>query len=393
MPRQTILISGAGIAGPTLAHFLLKRGFTPVLIDRAPGFRDGGYIIDFWGLGFDVAERMGILPELRSNGYLMNRVEFVTASGKRRSALGGGLFERSLHGRFLSIPRGGLARAVYRTIENDVETIFGDSIAGIVQHPDRVGVTFEHGPPRAFDLVIGADGLHSVVRSILFGPTPKFERYLGFYAASFLTKGYPRRDEHTYLSYAAPGRQISRYALRDDRSAFLFVFESREKIYPPDLVTQKQILRQTFSREPWVEWPEIEARLEAVNELYFDAVSQIALPSWSLGRVALVGDAAFCPSLLAGEGSVLAMAGAYILAGELDRAEGDFARAFTSYERGFRPFIERKQKSARAFASSFAPKTSFGLFVRDQVLKLCAIPAVGNFLMRRFVADRFVLLE
>lgn len=393
MPRQTILISGAGIAGPALAHFLLKRGFTPVLIDRAPRFREGGYVIDFWGVGYDVAERMGILPELRRTGYVMNRVEFVRADGKRRSAFGGGLLERALHNRFLSLPRGDLARAIYRTIENDVETIFGDSIAGIAQHPDRVEVTFERGVPRTFDLVVGADGLHSAVRSIMFGPTAKFERYLGFYAASFLTHGYPRRDEQTYLSYAAPGRQISRYALREDRTAFLCVFESRERIPSADLAAQKRILRQTFSRDPWVEWPEIETRLAAADELYFDAVSQIVLPSWSLGRAALVGDAAFCPSLLSGEGAALAMAGAYILAGELGRAPGDHARAFAAYERAFRPFMEGKQKSARAFASSFTPKTSFGLFVRDQVLKLGAIPAVGNLLMRQFVTDRFLLPE
>ncbi len=389
----TILISGAGIAGPALAHFLLKRGFTPVLIDRAPRFREGGYVIDFWGVGYDVAERMGILPELRRTGYVMNRVEFVAADGKRRSGFGGGLLERALHGRFLSLPRGDLARAIYRTIENEVETIFGDSITGIAQHPDRVDVTFERGLPRTFDLVMGADGLHSAVRSILLGPTEKFERYLGFYAASFLTLGYPRRDEQTYLSYAAPGRQISRYALREDRTAFLCVFTSRERIPSADLAAQKQILRKTFSREPWIEWPDIEPRLAAVDELYFDAVSQIALPSWSLGRAALLGDAAFCPSLLSGEGAGLAMAGAYILAGELGRAQGDHARAFAAYESAFRPFIDGKQKSARAFASSFTPKTSFGLFVRDQVLKLGAIPAVGNLLMRQFVTDRFMLPE
>ena len=245
--------------------------------------------------------------------------------------------------------------------------------------------------PRAFDLAIGADGLHSRVREERFGPREPLERYLGYYAASFSTAGYPKRDEHTYLSYAAPGRQISRYALREGRSAFLFVFKSRQKILAQDLAAQKKILRQTFSGETWIEWPEIARRLEACDELYFDAVSQIELPAWSRGRTALVGDAAYCPSLLAGEGSAFAMAGAYILARELDSAGGDHARAFSNYERRFRPFIERKQKSARAFASSFAPETSFGLFVRDQVLRLSGIPAIGDFLMGRFVADRFLL--
>ncbi len=393
MSRQTILISGAGIAGTTLAYWLLKRGFEPVLIERAPRFREGGYIIDFWSVGFDVAERMGLIPELRKVGYFIDRVEFVAADGGKRSAIGGNVLARALGERFLSILRGDLAHAIYRTIEDHVETIFGDSITAIHQDARSVEVTFERGQPRVFDLIVGADGLRSAVRAALFGAHRQFDRYLGYYAASFVTPRYPRRDEHTYLSYAAPGRQISRYALREDHSAFLFVFRSPHRIpeLARDTAAQKQILRQIFSRDPWIEWPEIQKRLDACDDLYFDAVSQIVLPAWSQGRTVLLGDAAYCPSLLAGEGTAFAMAGAYILAWELDRAGAGHAGAFAAYERSFRPFLERKQKSARAFASSFAPKTSFGLWVRDQVLRLSAIPVMGDYLMRRFLADRFVL--
>jgi len=393
MSRQTILVSGAGIAGPTLGYWLLRRGFTPVLIERAPRFREGGYIIDFWAAGFDVAERMGLIPSLRQVGYNFNRIEFVAKDGKRRSAIGGNSFKRVLGDRFFSIHRGDLAHAIYRSIEGDIDTIFGNSIVGIRQDADCAQVTFAHGVPRAFDLVIGADGLHSVVRSVVFGPQENFESYLGYYAASFIASGYPKRNEHTYLSYAAPSRQISRYGLRDDRTAFLFVFASRHPLpaMTHDMTAQKQLLCQTFSRDPWNEWREIERRLEACEDLYFDAVSQIVLPCWSQGRVALVGDAAYCPSLLAGEGAAFAMAGAYILAGELERAPGDYAQAFANYERRFRPFVEGKQKSARAFASSFAPKSPLGLFLRHQVLRLSAIPAVADWIMRRIVTDSFVL--
>jgi 2-polyprenyl-6-methoxyphenol hydroxylase-like FAD-dependent oxidoreductase len=387
------LISGAGIGGPTLAYWLLKCGFAPILVERAPHFREGGYIIDFWSVGFDVAERMGLIPVLREAGYSINRLVFVTAEGKPRSALGRKVLRRALGDRFLSIRRGDLAKAIYRTIERDVETIFGDSIVEIKQGPKGVEIRFERSPPRAVDLVVGADGLNSAVRTAVFGPREKFERYLGYYAASFITSGYPKRDEHTYLSYAAPGRQISRYALREDRTAFFFVFESQRQIPDSahDMMIQKQILRDRFSSEPWIEWPEIERRLKASDDLYFDAVSQITLPCWSQERTVLVGDAAYSPSLLAGEGAAFAMAGAHILAGELERARGDYVRAFLEYERCFRPFIERKQKSARGFASSFAPRSPLGLFVRDQVIRLTAIPVVGDFLMHRFFADRFVL--
>ncbi len=393
MSRPTILISGAGIAGTTLAYWLLKRGFTPVLIERAPRFRAGGYMIDFWGMGFDVAERMGLIPALRNAGYRIDRVEFVAGDGRLRSTIGGNAFQRTLGDRFFSLPRGDLAEAIYRALGTGVETIFGDSVAAMEQGADGVEVSLARGGLRTFDLVVGADGLQSGVRAALFGPREKFERYLGYYAASFVTRGYPQRDEHAYVSYAAPGRQISRYALREDLSAFLFVFASDERVagLTRDTGAQREILQRIFSREPWIEWPEIERHLEGCEDLYFDSVSQIAAPCWSDGRTVLVGDAAYCPSLLAGEGSSFAMAGAYILAGEIERAGSDYASAFAAYERSFRPFIERKQKSAKAFASSFAPKTAFGLFVRDQVLRLSAIPAVGDFLMRRFVEDRFPL--
>jgi len=393
MLRKTILISGAGIAGPTLAYWLLRAGFTPVLVERAPEFREGGYIIDFWGVGFDVAERMGLIPELRETGYMIDRMEFLSAGGKTRSAIGGNVLRRALGDRFLSIQRGDLARAIYHTVEREMETTFGDGITEIRDVEDGVEVNFERSPSRVFDLVVGADGLHSAVRGLLPMAHEPAEQYMGYYSASFLTSGYERRTEHTYLSYAAPGRQISRYALRGNRTAFFFVFESANKIPKTvrDVTAQKQILQEKFSVKPWREWPEIESRLETCEDLYFDSVSQITLPTWSQGRIALTGDAAYCPSLLAGEGSAFAMAGAYILARELAHSGGDHIRAFAAYESRFRPFIERKQKSARAFASSFAPKTSFGLFVRDQVLQLSSIPFVGDLLMRSFVSDSLAL--
>lgn len=392
MAKKTALISGAGIAGPTLAYWLLRRGFEPLLVERAPKFRSGGYVVDFWGIGFDVAEQMELIPTLREVGYVNDRIVFVRQDGSRRSTFGGDALRRTLGDRFLSIQRGDLARAIYQTIEHETKTVFGDEIVGMTPHSDGVEVRFKRSAACSFDVVIGADGLHSAVRREMFG-CERGERYLGYYVSTFVTDGYSRRDEHTYLSYAAPGRQISRFALRGNRTGFLFVFARPDKDtgFARDMASQKRTLIETFSNEPWVEWPQIKSHLEACDDLYFDAVSQIELPAWSRGRVALVGDAAYCPSLLAGEGSAFAMAGAYLLAGELQRAGGDYARAFAAYEQAFRPFVERKQRSARAFASSFTPSTALGLFVRDGVLRLGAIRVVADSLLRRFVVDRFEL--
>ena len=180
MSRATILISGAGIAGPTMAHWLFRRGFTPILIERAPRFREGGYMIDFWAVGFDVAERMGLITTLRNTGYNISRVAFVTKEGRPRNALGRKALERALGSRFLSILRGDLARAIYETVHRDVETIFGDSIVEVRQGAQGVTVSFERSSPRTVDLVVGADGLNSAVRAAVFGPRLKFERYLGY---------------------------------------------------------------------------------------------------------------------------------------------------------------------------------------------------------------------
>ena len=393
MQARSVLISGAGIAGPMLAYWLSRRGFMPTLIERAPRFREGGYMIDFWGIGFDVADRMGLVPHLRQVGYNFNRIKFVDEKDRVRSEFGGDVLRGALGDRFISLPRGDLAKAIFDTVAQKTEIIFDESIVAVREGSSEIEVAFEKSESRRFDLVAGCDGLHSTVRELVFGPEDRFEKYLGFYAASFVTDDYPHREELTYVSYSAPGRQISRYALRENRSAFLFVF-ARDHPFakPPHADEAKTIVRETFARDGWIEIPKILERMERCDEFYFDSVSQILMPVWSRGRTVLVGDAAHCPSLLAGEGAALAMAGAYILAGELQRANGDFSKAFAAYERQYREFIDRKQRTAESFAASFAPKTRWGLWVRDFVLR-CAnrFSPIGRWLTHRFVSDRFEL--
>jgi 2-polyprenyl-6-methoxyphenol hydroxylase-like FAD-dependent oxidoreductase len=387
-PELRILICGAGIAGPALAIWLRRYGFAPTLIEHAPAFRDGGYMIDVWGVGYDLIERMGLLPQALKAGYRIEHVRFVDAGGNRVSGFDGDVFRLALNGRFFSIPRGDLANLIYDTL--DVETRFSTSIESLQDAEDGVEVTFNRGPPERFDLVIGADGLRSRVRECAFGPEQDFEKYLGYYAASFVTQAYPHRDENTYLSYSNPGRSVARYALRDGRSAFLFVFERDRQISAREVSQRKTILRETFGRDGW-ETPEILRCMDEADELYFDAVSQIRMPAWSKGRVALVGDAAHCPSLMAGAGSAFAMLGACILGGELHKAGGDHAKAFAAYEGRMRGFIDKQQRDAEKFAPSFAPRTRFGLFARDAVLNLLKFRALAIWFTRRNFANAFDL--
>lgn len=385
-----ILISGAGIAGPALAFWLTRYGFAPTLIERAPSFRDSGYMIDIWGVGYDLLRRMDLLEEAKAQGYLIDNVWFVDDRGKRVSGFDARLFRRALADRFFSIPRGGLASLIYDTVAKKVETRYSTSVARIDENPSGVEVEFEDGTSQRFDLVIGADGLRSRVRECAFGPTDACEKYLGYYVASFITTGYPHRDESTYLSYAKPGRQISRYAMRGDRSAFLFVFAEDALLPIHGRDAEAALLGDRFGQDGW-ETPEILARLATAQDFYFDRVSQIRLPVWSKGRIALLGDAAYCPSLLAGAGSAFAMLGAYILAGELHKADGDHNAAYAAYERRLRPFIETQQQNAAGFASSFAPRTRFGLFVRDRVLDLTRIRPLAAWAVRRMFDAPFDL--
>jgi 2-polyprenyl-6-methoxyphenol hydroxylase-like FAD-dependent oxidoreductase len=282
-------------------------------------------------------------------------------------------------GRFTSLQRSDLATTIYTSIEGKVETLFGDSIVSIDEEPDRVRVGFEHAEPRNFDLVVGADGLHSRVRSLVFGEEAKFERFLGYNVAAFELTGYRPRDELVYVSHALPGRQVSRFSKRDDRTLFMFCWREREPPpLPTDDASRRAALRREFAGMRW-EVPAILAAMESVDDIYFDRVSQIELPRWTKGRTALVGDAAACVSLLAGEGSGLAMAEAYVLAGEIARAGEDHATPFARYEERMKPFLVAKQESARKFASSFVPETDFGILFRNWIMRLMAIPPVADF--------------
>ena len=389
----SVLISGSGIAGPTLAYWLGAYGFSPTLIERAPKLRTGGYIIDFWGLGYDIAEKMNLLSDIEREGYVVNELRFVNAAGRRVAGFDASVFKTLAGGRYVSLARSGLARLLYDKISECHEIIFGDSITGIVQDDAGVEVAFEHAAPRRFDLVVGADGLHSNVRELVFGPQEQYETPMGFYVGAFEAQDYQPRDDGIYLSYSLPGKQIARFAMRDQKTLFLFVFSDSVLAadFALDKVNPKTLLKDTFSDIGW-ECPQILEQMAACNDLYFDRVSQVRMPVWSKGRAVLLGDAAYCPSLLAGQGAALAMTGAYVLAGELAREGGATpSNAFQRYEALLRPFLRDKQITAQRFARSFVPRSSLGLFVRNQATKLMGIPGLARLLIGRNLFDRLVL--
>ncbi len=368
MERKTVLISGIGIGGPTLAYWLQAAGFSPTLVERAPMLRSGGYAIDFWGLGYEIAERMGLKGDIDRIGYHIRELRIVDDRGERIAGFGTKVFRELTGGRFVTLGRSDLSVLLFEKIKGTTEVIFGDEIVSLEEHTDSVRVQLEKAGMRRFDLVIGADGLHSNVRKLTFGTQDRVERQLGYCVAAFEVRGYRPRDEDVYVIYSEPGQMLGRFALHDDRTLFLFVFTDAGRLAPMlDLPAQKAMLRDQFSSGKW-ECSRVLGELDRIQELYFDRVSQIKMDSWSRGRVALVGDAAFCVSLMAGQGAALAMIAAYVLAGELARASGKHDEAFAKYEKLLRAFIASKQYGAerlqlllhrrRNAASSFAIKQS-----------------------------------
>lgn len=387
-----IAINGAGIAGTTLAWWLRKSGHDVLLIEKSQTLRRGGYAIDFWGSGYDIAEKMGLRDQIMALGYKVKRMRYVHSDGRERGGFPVSVFDRATGGRYTELRRADLAFTIYDALDSGIETIFDDSIASIEDCGNCVRVGFDHAAERDMDLVIGADGLHSRVRQLAFGPEPQFEVPLGYHVAAFEVDGYQPRDELVAVSHAAPGRQVLRLSVRDDRTLFLFVFadEYLDAAPPSSDVERKAALTGIFGDLRW-ECPRILTAMSDTSDIYFDRVSQIRMEQWSRGRVALVGDAAACVSLLAGEGTGLAMVEAHVLAGELQAGRGDYRTAFDRYEQRLNPFLRRKQVAAAKLASSFAPRSAWGIALRNQASRLLRIPWLADLLVGRVLRDDFDL--
>jgi 2-polyprenyl-6-methoxyphenol hydroxylase-like FAD-dependent oxidoreductase len=380
-----VLIVGAGIAGPTLAYWLLRLGHEPTLVERAPELRRGGYLVDFWGAGFEVAERMGIVPELRRRGYHFVEARSVGRDGRRIASFAPSAFVGS-GDRFVSIARADLAATIHTALDGRVETLFGNTVEAIDDEGDRVHVSFENGAGRDYDLVVGADGLHSRVRRLRFGAQERFERYLGIVVAVFDVTGYRPRDELTAVMHADVGFQMLRVALREDVTMFCATVRDDGGAPLDSPAAQQALLRRRLATAGW-ETPAILDTMASARTFYFDRASQIRMPSWTQGRVALVGDAAACPSLLAGQGCALAMVEAYVLAVELARANGDHAGAFARYGARLGPLLRSKQDAAKGLGVVFAPRTRAVLAARNTMLRLLGLPHVPNLVMGRSLRD------
>ncbi|CAL9339504.1 putative protein [Streptomyces sp. enrichment culture] len=374
-PRREVLISGAGIAGCVLAFWLNRYGHAVTVVERAGALRSGGYPIDVRGTALEVVRRMGILPRLRDAHIDLRRLTFLEGDGSEVASLHPHAVTGGVAGRDLEVRRGDLTDALHTAVRDDVEFLFNESIDTLDQSGHGVDVTFRGGGRRTFDLVLGADGMHSRTREMLFGPEEQFHHHLGHCFAVFTMRNTFGLSHETVM-WNSPGRAAALYAAGGDDEVHAFLnFARPEPPFDafPDPQAQRDLVATVFADAGW-EVPGMLAALRDAEDVFFDAVGQIRMPRWSSGRVALVGDAAWAPSFLTGQGTSLALVGAYMLAGSL--ADRDHAASFTAYEHSTRDFVTMNQALVGKGGATLFPTTPQALEERnDRLRKLGAMPS------------------
>ncbi|WP_017611333.1 FAD-dependent monooxygenase [Nocardiopsis xinjiangensis] len=365
---RTVLVSGASVAGPTLAHWLHRRGMRVTVVEKAPAPRPGGHAVDVRGAAVDVAERMGILGTIREHLTQTSRVHFVGPDGRTRAEISPTM--DTGHGRSLEIVRGDLARILREATPADTEYLYGDTVTALEEGPDGVHVTFRHHEPHTFDLVVGSDGLHSTTRTLAFGPEEDFAHYLGALISISTVPNHLGIDREAQL-YNTPGLGCGLiHSPRFEGAKAVFLAHETE---PGGLdrapeEDQKDYLRKRFTGAGW-ESDRLLEELAQAPDFYFDSVTQIHMDRWHRGRIALLGDAGYCPSPMSGQGTTLAMVGAHVLAEELGRHTTP-EPALEAYEARMRPYVRANQGIADTGLGFLAPRTRLGLATRNAILRL-----------------------
>ncbi|AFM18864.1 2-polyprenyl-6-methoxyphenol hydroxylase-like oxidoreductase [Mycolicibacterium chubuense NBB4] len=374
-----VVICGAGIAGLALAHRVAGTGGEVVVLERATGPREQGYMIDFFGPGFDAAEKMGLLPAIQEAGYRVDEVCFVDQRGRRRAEVPYGLLRKALGGRLISLMRPDLERVLRESLPATVDLRYSTTVCSISDGPDEVVVTLDDGSLLAADVLVGADGLHSTVREQVFGPESMFVRYLGFHTAAYVFDSPEVRDAVAgrFALTDTKNKQLGLYTLRDGRVALFGVHPSSDPRLPDDT---RAAVRKAYRGLGWVV-PEALEKCPPPHELYYDQVAQIEMPRWSTGRVTLLGDSCCAVSLIAGQGASLAVAGAFVLADKLNTAPSVPA-ALADYERMWRAQVAEKQKAARDAVRWYMPRSTAAIWLRRVALRLAWLPVVNRLVGR-----------
>ena len=346
-----VLISGASVAGPVTAYWLRRSGFRVTVVERAPALRKtGGHAVDLFAPALDIVERMGLVDRVEALRTGTERMVVLREGARRPSTIDLRKLMAGFSRRHVEIMRDDLSEVFYDATRDDVEYVFGDHVTGIGEDGE---VTFANGRPRRFDLVIGADGLHSGVRGLVFGPESAYTRWIGGYIAVASIPNYLdlRNEMRGFAGVNRLGGLYSAQHMTDARAMFLFRTPAELSYDRHDGDAQRRLLREQFGDLGW-EIPRLLDETDRASAFYFDSITQLRLEHWTRGRVALVGDAGYCPGPAVGGSTSLAVVGAYTLAGELAAAGGDPARAYPAYEAALGEYV----RSSRTFAVTMAKR-------------------------------------
>ncbi|MFI7154638.1 FAD-dependent monooxygenase [Nonomuraea sp. NPDC050022] len=376
------IIIGAGIAGLAAALRLSQIGWDSLIIERAPTRRSGGYGVTFGGIGYDAAERMGILPALLQRAFITEELVYHKPGGERRFTLTRETIAATMGPRTMNILRGDLETVLYDNVRNSAEIRFGTTITAVDQDTRAVHATLSDGTVEHADLLIGADGLHSATRALVFGPEEDYLLDLEHRVAVYMLDQRPAAiAPGTTGTLSSRGRTVAVISAGDGRNVAFFGYRTARGARGDDPAT---VLPQVYGDLGWV-IPEVLAGMARTDSVYFDTISQVVAPQWSRGRVVLLGDAAWCVTLFAGYGSALAVGGADRLGAELERHGGDIGAALAAWETALRPEVDKKQKLGRRVKGVYAPANSLLLWLTQLPLRMAALPPVRRYMTRRFI--------
>ncbi|MFD8566135.1 FAD-dependent monooxygenase [Streptomyces sp. NPDC059639] len=374
-----VLVSGASIAGPAIAFWLSRQGARVTIVEKAAALREGGFAVDFRGhVHRTVLTRMGIWDDLHRVQTDMGRQTIVNADDTDRVDLPAYLMSGDVE-----VFRGDISKLLYERTKDTVEYVFGDSIASLTESATGIDVTFDHGAPRTFDLVVGADGLHSHTRRLAFGDESRYLRFFGYYVAGFDMPNHLGLDRTARL-YTEPGRtaMINNYDGDPDRAGAAVVFESEQLAYDRrDIAQQKRIVAGKLRGMAWPHVEKMIAALDTADDLYFDSIAQIHIDRLSKGRVVLLGDAGY-GATMGGIGTGTALVSAYVLAGELVAARGDHRTAFAAFEAEITKYAKGCQKISGNAGPFFAPPTEKKIRSRDRAYRMLSSRFLAGFFKR-----------
>jgi 2-polyprenyl-6-methoxyphenol hydroxylase-like FAD-dependent oxidoreductase len=378
------LIAGAGIAGLAAALSLNRRGWQVEIVEKARDFRSGGYMIDFFGPGFDAAERLGLLPALKRRSSDIDKVDWVGADGRTDAKLDYRLMQKTVQGRLFPLLRGDVEEVLRDALPAEIKVRFGTSVTAVTQNGSGVQATLSDGGVASADLLVGADGIHSTVRQAVFGAERQFIRPLGYRTAAYFFEDaeVARRLGGAFAMLTLPGRLAGFYEAAPGRLASFFVWTDDNRAPDHNPATT---LRAQFGDLDWVVPGALDGA-PAAHDIYEDMVAQVEMPHWSDRRVVLIGDAAYAVSLVAGQGASMALAGGTLL-GELLTPGTAIEPALEAMEAQLRPAVLEKQRSGRRTARWFVPATPVHIVLRNLAFKAMNTRLLAGLLSQVFSLD------